>query len=281
MGCKGGWPSHAFNYVKDHAMCTEDQYPYKWTDGKSCPDLSVCTGLDAGVSFGWSGVEPTDMDLLVLLNQQPVQISLDAGDLWHYSEGVYTEACNSEGRTNHAVVAVGYGVDEELGQAYYKMRNSWGFRWGEEGYFRLERGLEGLGALCMLNAPRYPTLRGQTSCDGDGFSQDFVDECADECGCFNPDGSKKNACDYCCKAVREGDGVQCQQKRPSECPFGFSKSYTDDCAEFCGCSAETGLCEQCCKLSADEQRCVMSDPLKQGSEARVRTNSTLRGQRAD
>ena len=41
---------------------------------------------------------------------------------------------------NHAVLAVGYGVDQVTGQAYFKLRNSWGPSWGEQGYIRIARG---------------------------------------------------------------------------------------------------------------------------------------------
>lgn len=37
---------------------------------------------------------------------------------------------------NHAVMAVGFGVDEQ-GQDYYLVRNSWGTGWGEEGYIKV------------------------------------------------------------------------------------------------------------------------------------------------
>ena len=44
---------------------------------------------------------------------------------------------------DHAVVLVGYGVDE-LGGPYWKIRNSWGESYGESGYVRVERETEAI-----------------------------------------------------------------------------------------------------------------------------------------
>ena len=41
--------------------------------------------------------------------------------------------------TDHLVVLEGYGTDEETGEDFWLIRNSWGPLWGENGYIRLKR----------------------------------------------------------------------------------------------------------------------------------------------
>ena len=41
---------------------------------------------------------------------------------------------------NHDVNYVGWGTDDATGLDYWQIRNSFGASWGEQGYFRIERG---------------------------------------------------------------------------------------------------------------------------------------------
>merc|ERR1711920_648066 len=94
--------------------------------------------------------------LMSAVAQQPVSITVQAGgDMQHYRSGVLMGYCS--GQINHAVLAVGYGTQN--GQDYWKVKNSWGTSYGEDGYVRLLRGKGGKGECGILSGPpSYPVV---------------------------------------------------------------------------------------------------------------------------
>ena len=67
--------------------------------------------------------------------------------------GIYTDTYHEcDGHLNHGVLAVGYGTDEKTKMPYWLIKNSWGTGWGENGYFKMKRGVElcGIGQYCVL-----------------------------------------------------------------------------------------------------------------------------------
>jgi len=52
---------------------------------------------------------------------------------------------------NHAVLAVGYGV--ENGVPYWLIKNSWGADWGDSGYFKMEMGKNMCGVATCASYP--------------------------------------------------------------------------------------------------------------------------------
>ena len=65
----------------------------------------------------------------------------------YYSGGIITTDDNCPTAIDHAIAAVGYGV--ENGIQYYIVRNSWGTGWGEDGYVRIQTS-NGAG-VCGIN----------------------------------------------------------------------------------------------------------------------------------
>jgi len=74
-----------------------------------------------------------------------------------YNGGVISKGCGTN--LDHGVLVVGYGTDATLGD-YWKLKNSWGGSWGEEGYFRVARDttVSGPGMCGLQSEPSYPTV---------------------------------------------------------------------------------------------------------------------------
>ena len=52
---------------------------------------------------------------------------------------------------NHAVLAVGYGVENDV--PYWLIKNSWGAEWGDNGYFKME-----MKKTCVVSQHVHHTL---------------------------------------------------------------------------------------------------------------------------
>jgi len=161
MGCQGGSMDLAFQYLQNQTVCTEDSYAYKAVGG-TCQQSSCSEGIPKGSVIGFKDVTPEDTDALKeAVSQQPVSVAIEADQqvFQFYKGGVISSGCGT--RLDHGVLIVGYGTDG--GKDYWKVKNSWGATWGEEGFVRIERGLPSVGECGIKDRPVYPEVKASTT----------------------------------------------------------------------------------------------------------------------
>ena len=72
------------------------------------------------------------------LNKGPVGVSINAESFVfrHYTSGVI-DWLTCGHNVGHAVLAVGYGFDSHAKKEFFIVKNSWGDKWGENGFARI------------------------------------------------------------------------------------------------------------------------------------------------
>lgn len=85
----------------------------------------------------------------------PVAVIIDASpnSFKHYKSGILREP-NCHNRVNHFVTVVGYGTKD--GIPYWKVKNSWGEHYGQQGYIYMARNFNN---MCSISIEvMYPIL---------------------------------------------------------------------------------------------------------------------------
>jgi C1A family cysteine protease len=161
-GCNG-WPGEEIAWYSHDGgkfASTEESYPYKGSSQIPRPDGTPCgTGTATkATSSGRVCVQNDPEQVKAHLKELgPAVWMIDATCLQFYSSGVVSaSSCAGSGGTyphyngiDHATTLVGSGT--ENGVAYWKVKNSWGTRWGEAGYYRVKQDEVG-AAKPMLHA---------------------------------------------------------------------------------------------------------------------------------
>lgn len=171
QGCDGGYPYLVAKHAEDFGLVPEDCMPYSGSDekcelsshGSACRDpKNPPTYMASNYSYvgGYYGNCGEAAMMQEIYERGPIPVAFDApSSLFYYTGGVYTGADPPhEGvsqphmrrweKTNHAVVAVGWG-ETESNEKFWIIKNTWGKQFGENGYFRIKRGVDECGIESM------------------------------------------------------------------------------------------------------------------------------------
>lgn len=139
-------------------LCAEEDYPYVGKKEDTCRSSS-CGAVEGTKVKEYVDILPgSEANLMNALAHQPVSIGIQANSIQFqlYKRGVFdSEKCGVD--VDHGVLAVGYGTDKRTGKHYWKVKNSWGNNWGDDGYFLLDReSSEKMGICGILTMPSHP-----------------------------------------------------------------------------------------------------------------------------
>mmetsp|Transcript_9888 Transcript_9888/g.32391 ORF Transcript_9888/g.32391 Transcript_9888/m.32391 type:complete len:318 (-) Transcript_9888:139-1092(-) len=144
MGCNGGMPRLAWDYMEAFGLPTDECFPYGAGDGdapkcsRTCKDGSKPQRYRVKL-FSTKGYTDEKAIQTAIMEGGPVEAAFTVyQDFMAYNSGVYEHSPDAPVLGGHAVKITGWGVDN--GTPYWKVANSWGTGWGLDGFFWIKRG---------------------------------------------------------------------------------------------------------------------------------------------
>ena len=84
-----------------------------------------------------------------MLMLRPVIVSVDGANFyWQFYQGGVLSRCGRNNKINHGVQVVGVEYKSN-GSSWWIAKNSWGSSWGESGFIRLDKTVQG-GNICLV-----------------------------------------------------------------------------------------------------------------------------------
>ncbi|TYZ57012.1 hypothetical protein PybrP1_003278 [[Pythium] brassicae (nom. inval.)] len=169
QGCHGGDQLAAYRFIHDHGVPEEGCQRYAATGhdtGNQCRAIDVCANCtpDKGCfpqpsydkyfvsEFGTTLGEQQMM--AEIFARGPIACSVAVTPAFEaYTGGIFDDKTNATD-VDHAISVVGWGEDRST--KFWVVRNSWGSYWGEDGWFRVVRGVNNLGieGECAFGVPK-------------------------------------------------------------------------------------------------------------------------------
>lgn len=161
---RGSDAGTALSYVKNYGLSEEKDVPYVGRTG-ACPYAKIdyfypiddyCVRSRFRYSYQSLSSEALSEDeiMRILVQMGPLYVLVDGSPslFRNYRSGVVDDQSCGRGsggavRVNHAALLVGYTEDAWI------LRDSYGTKWGEEGYFRIARGRNTCGVNSEIAWP--------------------------------------------------------------------------------------------------------------------------------
>jgi cathepsin X len=175
QGCHGGEALTAYNYIHKYNITDETCSVYQargWDNGASCTDDIKCKNCPPGSKcfvpesyyiYGVDEFGPVKGEQAMMneiYNRGPIVCGVSAGPILHYAGGIFNDTTGNKD-IDHDISVVGWGTSAD-GVKYWMVRNSWGSYWGEDGFFRIVRGVDNIGIEtdCAWGVPRDTWTKG-------------------------------------------------------------------------------------------------------------------------
>jgi len=144
-GCNGGSGPTVTAWIARNGITTDACIPYVSGSGRvpACP--RTCTNGSEIIRYKYSQAITYTMANIQdsLMADGPVYFRFNVyDDFMSYRSGIYQHKSGGL-RGGHAVLLIGWGI--EGGVKFWILQNSWGGAWGEQGYFRMIRGINDCG----------------------------------------------------------------------------------------------------------------------------------------
>ncbi|PIC25499.1 hypothetical protein B9Z55_018407 [Caenorhabditis nigoni] len=161
-GCDGGYSIQALTirwWVSDGVVTGGDYQgdgckPYQFCNSAGCPDaVTPECALSCQSKYNTEYAKDKNFAYYVgmtvgaiqteIMTNGPVEASFKVyEDFYKYKSGVYKYTAGKM-LGGHAIKIIGWGT--ENGTAYWLIANSWGTKWGENGFFKIRRGVNECG----------------------------------------------------------------------------------------------------------------------------------------
>jgi C1A family cysteine protease len=127
FGCQSGSRNGTLTYIREKGLTTDSAYPYKGVKNNCQKEVGEYKPVYKHVEFnGCSDISGA------LSSNGPLTVAVNAADWLTYRAGIYNGCTSTD--VNHDILLI--GVNSES----WRLKNSWGTRWGEFGYIRLKLG---------------------------------------------------------------------------------------------------------------------------------------------